>query len=250
MTEEPYRWLEAMQNRRDYIEDQLRTAAPVIVISGAPGFLLLTQKASTPKFFEIYDHLALACLGHPADIEKLRQAAIDTAHVEGFTRSPHDVSARRLVSYALSPALKNAFEQIYASPMILRALLLELAPAVAQDHVWTMNYDGSFGMIEPASAARGVLLTSSQQQSEAWQRCSPQLSHDALADSWPALTTQALRLLAFTKIPAESDPLAFYQGLPAPTEELQVTLGHPVLEIAHLDRAHLATGFSFQRVNP
>jgi proteasome alpha subunit len=75
MTEEPYRWLEAITNRREYIEDQLAPGRPVVALSGEPGILLLTVKTSTPKLFEIYDHLALGSLGHPADIEKVRQAA-------------------------------------------------------------------------------------------------------------------------------------------------------------------------------
>src|ERR1043165_5883607 len=118
MIDEPYRWLEAVQNRREYIEDRLAGGLPLVVISGAPGILLMGPRASTPKIFEIYDRLALGCLGHPADLEKVRQAAIDAAHVEGFTRSPHDVTARRLVNYALGPALKNAFEQIVAAPLL------------------------------------------------------------------------------------------------------------------------------------
>jgi len=56
---------------------------------------------------------ALAGLGHPADIEKVRQAAIDAAHTEAFTRAPEDVSLRRLVSFGLSPQLKTNFEQIF-----------------------------------------------------------------------------------------------------------------------------------------
>ena len=70
MTEEPYRWLEAIQNRREYIEDQLTPGQPVVALSAEPGVLLLGVKSSTPKLFEIYDHLALGAIGHPADIER------------------------------------------------------------------------------------------------------------------------------------------------------------------------------------
>ena len=85
---------------------------------------MLTIKTSTPKLFEIYDHLALGSVGHPADIEKVRQTAIDAAHLEGFARSPNDVTARRLVSYNLAPALKNAFEQIFSAPLLFRGVLV------------------------------------------------------------------------------------------------------------------------------
>src|SRR6201992_2594907 len=101
MTEEPYRWLEAITNRREYIEDQLAPGLPVVAVSAKPGVLLATVRTSTPKLFEIYDQLALGAVGHPADIEKVRQTVIDAAHVDGFTRSPHDVTARRLVTFNL-----------------------------------------------------------------------------------------------------------------------------------------------------
>ena len=122
MTEEPYRWLEAITNRREYIEDQLTPGLPVVALSAEPGILLLSIKTSTPKLFEIYDHLALGSIGHPADIERVRQTVIDAAHVDGFTRSPNDVTARRLVSYNLAPALKTAFEQIFAAPLLFRGI--------------------------------------------------------------------------------------------------------------------------------
>ena len=38
MTEEPYRWLEAITNRREYIEDQLAPGLPVVALSADPAF--------------------------------------------------------------------------------------------------------------------------------------------------------------------------------------------------------------------
>ena len=76
-----------------------RAGPPVVALSAEPGILLLTVKTSTPKLFEIYDHLALGSLGHPADIEKVRQAAIDAAHLEGFAalaERRHRAPARQL----------------------------------------------------------------------------------------------------------------------------------------------------------
>ena len=97
MTEEPYRWLEAIQNRREYIEDQLAPGLPSSR-SAEPGVLFLTIKTSTPGAFRDLRSSCARGVGHPADIEKVRQTVIDAAHVDGFTRSPGDVSAaaRRL----------------------------------------------------------------------------------------------------------------------------------------------------------
>src|SRR5471032_1059112 len=163
MIEEPYRWLEAITNRREYIEDQLTPGLPVVALSAGPGILLLTSRTSTPKLFEIYDHLALGTVGHPADIERVRQTAIDAAHLEGFARSPKDVTARRLVSYNLAPALKNAFEQIFSAPLLFRGILAELGATAADDALWRLDYDGSFIAQSGPELAHGLVVSGARQ---------------------------------------------------------------------------------------
>ena len=86
----------------------------------------------------------MAAIGHPGDIERLRMAAIEVASTEGFTRSIQDVSLRRMVSYSLSPALKNAFEQIYGPPYLARMLFVELGRRSEPDFLVRLDYDGSF----------------------------------------------------------------------------------------------------------
>src|SRR5258706_10304994 len=173
MTEEPYRWLEAITNRREYIEDQLTPGLPVVALSAGPGILLLTLRTSTPKLFEIYDHLALGSLGHPADIEKVRQTVIDAAHLEGFARSPNDVTARRLVSYNLAPALKNAFEQIFAAPLLFRGILAELGATPADDLLWRLDYDGSFSAQTGAELAHRLVITGPRPVGRDWAAQNP-----------------------------------------------------------------------------
>lgn len=146
MTEEPYRWLEAIANRREYVEGQLKGGSPVFAISLNEGILLLGIGTGQSKVFEIFDRHALAGLGHPADIERVRQGLIDAAHLEAFTRAAADVSLRRLVSYALSPMLKTAFEQIFAPPFLVRLILAEVGSDLAQDVLVSMNFDGSFAL--------------------------------------------------------------------------------------------------------
>src|SRR5271154_6995368 len=182
MTEEPYRWLEAITNRREYIEDQLAPGLPVVALSAGPGILLLTARTSTPKLFEIYDHLALGTVGHPADIEKVRQTVIDAAHVDGFTRSPNDVTARRLVSYNLAPALKAAFEQIFAAPLLFRGILAELGATPADDVLWRFDYDGSFVAQGGSELTQGTIITGPRQVAKDWiaQSPKPVLERDSL----------------------------------------------------------------------
>ena len=149
MYEEPYRWIEAVGNRRQYLDEQFRQGSPVVALSYADGILLLTASRGTPKLYEIYDRIGLAGMGHPADLEKLRFNLLEMAHLEGFNRSPSDVTAARLMKYALAPAIKQAFEEIYKAPYIVKILLadLNLRPrreAQSNDSFLTIDYDGSF----------------------------------------------------------------------------------------------------------
>lgn len=141
MIEEPYRWVEAIANRREYIETQLASGASIAAVSCAEGIVLVT--AGQQKLFEIYDRIALGAIGHPGDIERLRMAAIEVASTEGFTRSAADVSLRRLAHYSLSPVLKTAFEQVYGAPYLARLLFAEVGSTPADDLFLELDYDGA-----------------------------------------------------------------------------------------------------------
>ena len=143
MTEEPYRWLEAIGNRREYIRDQLKGGTPVFAVSRPEGILLVGVGQGMSKVFEIYDRHGFAAIGHPVDIEKIRQAAIEAAHVEGFNRSARDVTLRRLIGFALSTTLKNAFEQIYSPPIIVESIFVELGETQKEDVLVRVHFDGN-----------------------------------------------------------------------------------------------------------
>jgi proteasome alpha subunit len=143
MTEEPYRWLEAIGNRREYIREQLKGGTPVFAVSRPEGILLLGLGQGNSKVFEIYDRHAFAALGNPVDIEKVRQGAIEAAHMEGFNRSARDVTLRRLISFAMSPTLKNSFEQIFSPPTIVEAIFAELGDTPAHDVLVRIHFDGN-----------------------------------------------------------------------------------------------------------
>src|ERR1700760_4067206 len=143
MIEEPYRWVEAIANRREYIEAQLASGGPIAAVSFNEGILFVTLGRARQKIFEIYDRIAMGAIGHPGDIERLRMAAIEVASTEGFTRSARDVSLRRLANYSLSPALKAAFEQVYGPPYLARMLFAELGRNGAPNTFLRMDYDGA-----------------------------------------------------------------------------------------------------------
>ncbi len=142
MIEEPYRWMEAIANRREYIEHQLAGGSPIAALTYRDGIVLFTVGRDRQKIFEIYDRIAMGAIGHPGDLERLRMAAIELTGAEGFARSADDVSLRRLATYSLSPSLKAAFEQIYGAPYLARLLFAELGKGSAPNLFLRLDYDG------------------------------------------------------------------------------------------------------------
>src|SRR5437588_976322 len=163
MIEEPYRWVEAIATRRDYIEMQLATGSPVVALGYDEGILLLT--VGQQKLFEIYDRIALGAIGHPGDIERLRMAAIELASTEGFTRSAADVSLRRLAYYSLSPVMKNAYVKIYGAPFLARLLFVEIGTSPADDLFLEVEYDGAINLRSSDGGNRPFAVLASTKKS-------------------------------------------------------------------------------------
>ena len=157
MYEEPYRWVEAVGNRRQYLDEQFRQGSPVVALSFREGVLLMTVSKGTPKLYEIYDRIGLGGMGHPADLEKLRFSLLEMAHLEGFNRSPSDVTGSRLMKHGLAPVIKQAFEEIYKAPYIVKVLLAEIGSKSGRDAFLTVNYDGTFEEV-----SRGAVLAATQ----------------------------------------------------------------------------------------
>jgi proteasome alpha subunit len=224
MTEEPYRWLEAIGNRREYIQDQMKGGSPVFALSRPEGILLLGVGQGQSKVFEIYDRHGFAALGHPVDIERIRQAAIEAAHVEGFNRSSKDVTLRRLISFALSTTLKNSFEQIFSPPFIVESIFAELGEKPAQDVLVRVHYDGNHHY-----ETSGILVAGKDRKREdeaaTWLR-----KNLSAGDS---LNTAASLCLTVWQALIDERSLADL----APPEVLVRTIAGKTVEAALLDRA-------------
>jgi proteasome alpha subunit len=184
MTDEPYRWLEAVSQRREYVRDQIRDATPVFAVGLPDGILVLGVGTPGTKVFEVHDRHAVAALGHPSDIERIRQAAIDAAHLEAFTRAPEDLSLRRLVGFSLSAAVKAAFENLHAAPVLAEFLFVELGDAPEKDVFARLHADGGFSFSNRFSVAAAL--------GEAGLRASLETSLDGVVDR----TEAARRCLA------------------------------------------------------
>jgi proteasome alpha subunit len=156
MAYSPYDWNENIRHRSEYIENILREGSPVVGVSCVEGLLMLTMRRNQRKIFEIYDTLLFAGIGKQSDIESVRISSIDLAHQEGFTRSPDDVSAQRIVGFAISPALKKAFSDAFSGPFVLRGLFGELGREPENDLFYTLNYDGEFTPYSRYSVVAGT----------------------------------------------------------------------------------------------
>lgn len=192
-TDEPYRWLDAIANRREYIRDQLKGATPVFAFSRPEGVFLFGVGTGQSKVFEVYDRQALAALGHPVDIEKLRQTIIEAAHREGFTRAPEDVTLRRLLNFALGPVLKTGFEQIFSAPLLVECIFAEVGASVSGDVLARVNFDGTY-RFETHGVAVGHTESTDEKAATEWLRgqlketmSSGDVAKVALA-AWRALT--------------------------------------------------------------
>ncbi len=229
MFEEPYRWTEAVGNRRAYVDAQLAQGSPVVALAYRDGVVLATFQRGIPKLYEVYDRIALGGVGHPADLEALRGAALDMAHVEGFNRSPADVTAMRVIKYGLAPVIKRAYEELFRAPLIARVLLAQVGARWGQDALMTVDYDGSFeevpgrAALAPSEPARQAIIARID-AAGAWQEAS-------LAHALPA----ALRAWA------AGDLVQTAPDAPAPddarlTQHLQACSADRRIEVAVLDR--------------
>ncbi len=204
MIDEPYRWVEAIANRREYIETELSTGSPTIGLSYPDGQLLLTFGRDRRKIFEVYDRIAMGSIGHPGDIERLRMLAIELASSEGFTRSAADVSLRRMATYTFSPALKQAFEQIYGAPYLARILFAEMGSSPAEDLFVRLDYDGAMhsnAMVSGKSRESFGLIAGTKRSMEAAEEYLRTVTAKSLADA----VETAMRAWAMARYAADED---------------------------------------------
>lgn len=237
MYEEPYRWVEAVGNRRTYLDEQFKQGSPVVGLAYDGGLALVTLSKGTPKLYEIYDRIALGGMGHPADLEKLRFSLLDMAHTEGFNRSPSDVTGGRLVKYGIAPVIKQAFEEVFKAPFILKILLAELGHKPAKDMLLTVNYDGTFEDYTGCA----VLAATPAVQDDMAAYLRPHLSAGLTLPQAVALALKAWALGDLAQRRAAEDGGESKESAPSTAEDslwahLRESLQDKTIECAVLDR--------------
>ncbi|MGB3941866.1 MAG: hypothetical protein WBK96_10280 [Candidatus Manganitrophaceae bacterium] len=209
--DEPYRWVEAIRNRRDYLEEQLVGGSPIVALPFQNGILMATLGGGTQKLYEVYDQIAFGGIGHPADLEKLRNVVLDAAHAEGFNRSPADVTVRRLMKFILAPMVKQAFEEVLHAPYIVKIILAEIPLSPGGPLFFSLNHDGVFQEQE-----RGAVLAPTSDSEEQMRRFLNAAGETTTMPFREAFQT-ALRTWAVSQIPA--DPQARPEGHPEDQRE-------------------------------
>ncbi|MDH5458995.1 MAG: proteasome subunit alpha [Nitrospinota bacterium] len=160
MFDEPFRWMEAISTRHNYVQEKLKKGQPVLAVPYKDGALLMGFTAQPGKIFEVYDRIALGSLGHPADVERLRMTLLDMAHVEGFNRSDKDVTIARLLQFGIAPAMKQNFEEVMRAPYLVKLLLAEI-DFDNKPLFFRLNYDGHWEMFK-----KGAVISGNEKESE------------------------------------------------------------------------------------
>lgn len=154
MFDEPFRWLEAISTRHNYVQEKLKKGQPVIAVPYNEGALMMGFAPQPGKVFEVYDRIALGSLGHPADVERLRMTLLDLAHLEGFNRSDKDVTIARLLQFGIAPAMKQNFEEVQRAPYLVQLLFMEI-DFDNQPHFYRLNYDGHWEAFKKGAVIAG-----------------------------------------------------------------------------------------------
>ena len=237
----PFDFNEAMGHRKDFVEEALRPGSPAVGIAYEGGIALLSVQRSQRKIYEIYDRQMFSAIGRQADIENIRLASIQMTHQEGFERSPDDVSVQRLVGFSLSPALKKAFGEQFASPFVIRALFAELGRLPGSDTFFTLNYDGEFrqhtgvAVVAGTQGAEDAMLEKIGELNPAFTR--EEALHKALA-AWSVGAREAIkRHLAIGRDDSDDyNPLRDIDESEADSVFLRDELKNGKLEVGLLER--------------
>jgi proteasome alpha subunit len=154
------------------------------------------------------------------------------------------VTARRLVSYNLSPALKGAFEQIFAAPLLFRGVLCELGATAADDNLWRLDYDGSFSAQAGSELAHGIVISGPRQVAKEWVAQSPKPTLERA--NLKAAAYSALRLLVWAKLRGTKDQSVEFVDVPTDVAALKEKLGGEGFETALLDRSLLGKPIQYR----
>lgn len=236
----PFERDQAYGYRKDSIESRLREGSPVVGISTTKGILLLTVRRSQRKIYELYDRQMFSAIGMQGDIEEVRVGIIQTAHQEGYERSPDDVTLQRLVGFSLSRQLKRAYGDLWSgAPLVIRALFAEIGRTIERDTFYALNYDGEFrvsqgvAVIAGTASAEDKMLERIGESNPAWTR--EEVLQKALS-AWIAGAREVLRPQTGARDEDENSPFQEREEAEEDNAFLHDELKTGTIEAALLER--------------
>ncbi len=117
MFEEPYRWMEAISTRHNYVQEKLKMGQPVIAVPYNEGLLVFGFAPQPGKIYEIYDRIALGTEqgkpnffrmnydGHWETFKNGTAIAGDETVMDWLQR---EIQKQPFASYSLDQALQEA----------------------------------------------------------------------------------------------------------------------------------------------
>ena len=131
-----------VREKAEYARRNIARGRPLIAVSYGEGILLCAENTSATlhKISEIYDRIAFAGIGLYSEFDMLRRAGVQHADVKGYQYSREDVDAR-----ALATLYAQYLYQVFThevKPYEIEILVAEVGPAVEDDRMYRLQYDG------------------------------------------------------------------------------------------------------------
>jgi proteasome alpha subunit len=131
-----------MKDKADYARRNIARGRPLVASAYNAGILIAAENTyrHLHKISEIYDRIAFAGVGKYNEFEQLRRSGVQHADVKGYQFSREDVDARSLANL-----YSQYMGQIFThdmKPLEAEILVAEVGPAVGEDEIYHVTFDG------------------------------------------------------------------------------------------------------------
>jgi proteasome alpha subunit len=135
-----------MRERSELARKGIARGRSVVVLTYTGGVLFVAEippKSTLHKLSEIYDKIGFAAAGRYSEFESLRRAGIQYVDMRGYSYDRRDVSARQLAN-VYAQTLSGIFSD-QLKPYEVEICVAEVGPAVGEDQLYRVAFDGSIG---------------------------------------------------------------------------------------------------------
>ena len=134
---------QAMREKADFARKGISRGRALVALRYDRGLVLVAENPSNNlrKISEIYDRIAFAGVGRYNEFDRLRQAGVRAADVQGYRYSRDDVEGRSLAN-DLAQVIGNWFTH-EPKPLEVEILIAEVGRNGNDDHLFHVTYDGT-----------------------------------------------------------------------------------------------------------